>query len=158
MKYEGVTEVEWAQLATWFDSEGTLSFSKWARPSVKSRRRTPMYRPLTCVSNSDDRVFVWLKARFGGYVNTERPQTETRKTSRVWMAPAGDALVEMLRRVIPHLILKQAQAELVIKFYTEALWRKGGHGRCMPEEEIQRREHLYQCTKQLNRKGPPCAV
>jgi len=158
MAFENITEIEWAQLATWLGSEGTLSFSKWARPSIKSRRRTPMYRPLVCVSNSDDRVFSWLKPRFGGYINTERQQTETRKTSRVWIAPSGDNLVEMLRKVIPHLILKQEQAELVTKFYTEALWRKGGHGRCMPEEEIQRREYLYQGTKKLNRKGPPCEL
>lgn len=156
MGFENVTEIEWAQLATWIDSEGTLSFAKWARPSATSRRRTPLYRPLVCVSNSDDRVFAWLILRFGGYTNTERRQTETRKTSRVWIAPAGEAMVEMLRRVIPHLVLKRAQAELVIKFYTEALWRKGGHGRCMPEEEIQRREYLYQGTKQLNRRGPSC--
>ena len=158
MKYEGVTEVEWAQLATWFDSDGFILISK-ERPQPSTGRRTTLYRPIVGVSNTNPLLMDWLEERFGGRTTVERPQSDKHKESLHWLAHMGlrgDKLISLLESVLPYLLLKRRQAELAIEFYQGAVWKNGGSPgeRQTPPQELARREELHQAVKALNRNGP----
>ncbi len=154
MKYEGVTEIEWAQLATWLDSDGSISIQK-SRP--KRPGLASIYRSRVAVSNTNRNVMDWLQTRFGGavYLALRRPK---HKPVLVWRCAATER-VALLKQVLPYLIVKQDRAALAIRYAEDMTWSgKSGKGRrpseIMPMVEQERREALYQQSLQLNRKGP----
>ncbi|KKM03674.1 hypothetical protein LCGC14_1772050 [marine sediment metagenome] len=151
--YEGITEIEWAQLATWLNSDGSISIQK-SRP--KRLGLTPIYRSRVAVSNTNRNVMDWLQTRFGGavYLALRRPG---HKPVLVWRCAAAERLA-LLKQALPYLIVKQDRASLAIRYEEAMTWNgKSEKGRrpsaIMPMVEQERREALYQQSLQLNRKG-----
>ncbi len=149
--YEGISEVEWAQFATWVDSDGCISIGK-SEPRPSARQKTAQYQAKIQVANTDLRIMQWLKERFRGEVGSQRPASGNCKARFYWQSYADD-LVPLLKGILPYLLLKKQQALCVIAFRTEALWKRGGNKQT-PPPELARREVLYQTIKSLNKRGP----
>ena len=159
--YEGITEIEWAQLAAFVDGEGHLAIT-CSRVNLRQTRTSPWYHPRLLVYNSDVRLMHWLQETFGGAWRPYRkkPLKAYYKPSLVWEL-SGTKLLPILRRFRPYLLLKPEQADLVLSFYDHAVWHKGGNysdpaKRRVSEGELARRHALYEESLRLNHRGPPC--
>ena len=154
--YEGITEIEWAQLAAWIDGEGNIGIRR--NTHRRGLHRSFQYFPRVTVYNSNRRLMDWLTPRFGGCVSISLQETSRHKKGYVWELGAA-GLVPVLRRILPYLLLKNEQAALVIDFYEKAVWHKGGNykdsrKRCVSPEELARRHALYEESLRLNHRGP----
>lgn len=99
------------------------------------------------VGNTDKRLVDWLHQNLGGYVRL-RVYELPHKNSYIWQASASD-MVEILEKVLPHLLLKREQANIVIQ-YSKTIRPSG----CSISSRISRLRHkLVKRMSILNRKG-----
>ena len=157
MRYEGVTEVEWAQLATWLDSDGCISILK-SKPVASRHEVNATYHPRIQVYNSALCVMEWLQERFNGTVVNPKRRSHEHKQQRVWTCATADQ-VALLKGALTHFLVKQDRALLLVSYHENMLWtgkaRKGrGRATVMPPEEVSRREALYKRIHVLNQLGP----
>ena len=155
MTFENITEIEWAQLATWLDSDGCIGIRK---SNPDRRAVNPIYHPSVQVYNSASCVMEWLQDRFGGAVNPAKPPNPKHKQQYVWTCFVADH-VTLLKGALLHFLVKRDRALLVIDYHEGMLWngreRKGrSRATTMLPAEVARREALYQQSRKLNQLGP----
>jgi len=154
-----ISEIEWAQLAAFVDGEGHVAIT-CSRVNPRQTRTSLWYHPRMLVYNSDRRLMDWLQEKFGGSWRNYRkkPAKAHYKPSLVWEL-SGTKLLPALRRLRPYFILKAEQADLVLSFYDDAVWHKGGNygdpaKRRISAAELARRHGLYADSLRLNHRGP----
>lgn len=155
MTFENVTEIEWAQLATWLDSDGCISILK-SKPSRSAVNST--YHPRIQVYNSASCVMEWLQNHFNGTVVDTKRHRREHKQPHVWTCSTADH-VALLKGALPYFLVKKDRALLLISYHENMLWdgkaRKGrGRATIMIPDEVARREGLYQQVHVLNQLGP----
>lgn len=138
----------WIALAVLFDAEGCIGLSKV--------HATTQYVPALTVFNTD---IEWLEAwrdRLGrGTVYTRKNlNPERHDESGTWLTKKRPDAIYILKKVIPYLAVKKEQAQLLLAFY-EGRPQKGTH---LGEQELVRRELIYQRLRTLNKKGPSESV
>jgi len=80
-----------------------------------------------------------------------------------WSVRAGD-IPNILEQIIPYLIVKHRQANLLLRFYKECYpspkdgerWRRNDKGRfhnIIDAETREKQEHIYQLMRSFNKKG-----
>ena len=101
-----VTETDWARLSAWIDTRwGSIVTSETA--ARKGTKPQPILA-LTIV-HADPRIICWLKDTFGG-------STAENKKILSWSI-YGDCAAEVIRRVMPTLIVKQGRAEHALAWH-----------------------------------------
>lgn len=138
----------WIALAVLFDAEGCIGLSKV--------HATSQYVPALTVFNTD---IEWLEAwrdRLGrGIVYTRRVQdTEKHEQSGTWLMKKRSDAIYILKRIIPYLAVKKEQAQLLLSFFEDRPQKQTHLG----EQELVRREGIYQRMRTLNKKGPSESV
>lgn len=134
------------------DGEGCISINKYSPPKPSL---SPRYTPLVFVGNTQRPLVEWFLRRFGGTIQT-RPGNARHRDCFIWVLPGprSRAFVGMLR---PYLMLKGAQADVLLDYYAHLVSFKGGSNKRQPRiqpEELARREALYRQIKALNKTGP----
>lgn len=143
------TETEKAYAAGVIDGEGTIGVWRERRAKNSSGYR---YRVAMEVSNTNEKLIDWLQQRFGGFkaiVNAEREGCK-----RLWKWRSTTSVVlEIVKQLLPYLVLKQEQAELVIEFCE--LQRKYDQrpGKRQDGDALREYEALWERGKTLNRRG-----
>ncbi len=117
-------------LAGFFDGEGCVCITKSSRPPFG----THQYILHVSVTQVDPRPLYAFQARFGGHVYT---QGKTRRGMQ-WTITAKRA-VPVLEVLLPHLVVKRADAEIGIAFQA-ALQRNKTHGRTPSAATVAERE------------------
>lgn len=134
------TETELAYLAGIIDGEGTfhIGFSS-------NRWTSRVY-----VVNTDQNLIKWIQNKFGGLIySRDSLKNPTWKTKHEWLLEKTKIL-PMVELILPYLICKKAQAELMIKF------RKTFQNfRDRSEETFTFRSECHKHMKSLNHRGPP---
>lgn len=115
-----------AWFAGFFDGEGTVGIR---RPY---RKGSACWYIDICLPNTFFPALEAIASNLGGAVRARRPQTETRKETRVWGCSAAKAY-QLLRLIEPHLIVKQEQARLAIKVHEFLDTHRYGRWSPMPE-------------------------
>lgn len=144
------------KLAIWFagffDGEGAIMIAKWH----EARYDRTYYALRLDVSNTDLSVLGYIKEKFGGNLGPPRsePLHPNSKPVYHWFTAYKEAYT-ILKRIVPYLVLKQEKANLALKFYEEqkAWLKRPTPVNKLSDEELERREILYQSMKELNRKG-----
>lgn len=115
----------------------------------------PKYEPGITVVNTSKVLMDWLVENIGGsYCKRKNNDTANHKDTYSWKIGPKSFLSE-LKQVIPFLVIKKHQAELIVKFYEEALQTKFGNGKPMCRQEFERREALYQeLRKEIDSRRP----
>lgn len=98
-------------LAGILDGEGCLDISR-SLPS--KNRRNPYHWIRVAVSNTDERLIVWLQRTFGGSISKPSKRIG-RRQSWAWSITGGAAAV-LIREVSPLLIVKSEQADVLLEF------------------------------------------
>lgn len=140
----------WSYVAGIMDTDGSFSLKKENRRSGNSK--SPVYTPTILLSQYDSRAIYYMANNFPGsnliIINAKgtkngfcyRFSVTSRKTA-----------IEFLRRLVPFLILKKDQAQLLLDYCltVKSLCGKG----VMNKKEIQFRDDYYQKIVSLNKYG-----
>jgi hypothetical protein len=117
------TEAELAYFAGILDGEGCLSLDT-LRPS---RAKRVYHNPRLRVANTDEGLILWIQARFPGKVTPVKIRPSGRKQQWMWDL-FGPSVETILVAVLPYLVVKREQAELLIEYRRTMLPRGGRLG------------------------------
>jgi len=139
------TDLENAYFAGILDGEGTIALK---RSHDTLHRKHTHYYPGVMITNTHKGVCDLAKEIYGGCVYERKSWRHTGyKPCFQWLI--GSRMADsFLRLVLPYLIIKKDQAELVLTFY-EGIFT---NGRQPTDEEIKRRDELCERLKELNRR------
>jgi hypothetical protein len=144
-----------AYVAGIVDGEGYIGIAKTKKTgSMRSTR----YAGVLIVGNTSRRLIEELVGAFGVGSVSYRRGGERTKGCFLWAIQSRNAR-DVLARVRPYLVIKRAQAELVIEFVDGFESFKGGRpgkfgGQTVSERELARRSRIYDEIRRLNRVGP----
>lgn len=147
-----MNEVEKAYTAGIIDGEGCLSITLHRT----KRERQILHR--ISVNNTNKALIEWLveKTKLGHLYSYSGVNgyyaTGNRKPPYVWTLCAG-AVRELLPEIMPYLVLKRRQAELMLESLGMRNLKGRGKGRSLSEEENKRRNEIVVELHKLNHRG-----
>ena len=130
-----------AYLAGLLDGEGCFGISLYNRK----------YRPRITMASTNREVLTWVTEHFFGGVHVHHIGSD--KAEDAWEVTLGGNknLIVLLSAIIPFLIIKRANAEVLLKFCKEFPPRPG----CtLSAETLRRKEMYFQVARLLNSRGP----
>jgi hypothetical protein len=146
-------DLELAWIAGFMDGEGTITIKKYARYKGQSIR----YQAYMCICQATEDNESALKAlelvqkNFGGSIYPQSKSKDTNaRSSHQWLVVSSTA-VDCVKQLLPYLVVKRKQAELLIK-YGEGINSKRGAKRLTDEILQQRYDYWYEMRK-LNVRG-----
>jgi hypothetical protein len=80
-----------------------------------------------------------LHKTYGGHLYRRRPQNETQSTSTSWELLTQQGIKDVLKVIMPFLVIKQEQAQLVMWWLENASGRYGGKGHRTQMTEARKR-------------------
>lgn len=148
--------VLWAYLAGLIDGEGSFVIQKTSVEKIakSSRSKTPKYLAYFCIGMVDKEPLDLIKDTIGmGKVYEERVPNR-RSIWRIRFA-GRITLMPFIRQLLPYLIVKKKQAELLLNFCENWVTpdNEGGKRKLVSDEELQRREEAYLKMRKLNAVG-----
>lgn len=149
--------VHWAYLAGLIDGEGSFVIQKQAVEKIakSSRSKTVKYLGYFSIGMVDKEPLDLIRDTIGcGKVYEERV-FDRRSVWRIRFA-GRLKLIPFIQELLPYLIVKKPQAELMLDFLTkwEAPGRKEhGYRALVSDQELQRREEAYQQMRKFNLVG-----
>jgi len=99
-------EIDMAYAAGILDGDGSFSI-------LKDKGK---YYPCIQLSNAFKGMSEWLHGKFGGSLRIKKPQQEHHKVLYVWSVRGLDGCFDVIRRILPHIILKSEQCYLMEDF------------------------------------------
>lgn len=144
------------KLAIWFagffDGEGAIMIAKWH----ETRYNRTYYALRLDVSNTDLSTLEYIKENFGGNISLPHGKLLHANSKPVyhWISAYKEAH-KILKRIAPYLILKQGKVKVALKFCEEqkAWIKRPTPVNKLSDDELEKREMLYQIMKELNHKG-----
>ena len=140
-------ETDLAYMAGIVDGEGCFWIGKIPKKDGDGYV-TEHYRGILKIDNTDKRLLDWIDIVFSGTASARCRSTSSRKFERevfTWTA-TGDRLLDMCELLLPYLVIKKEQCEIMIKFrktYTANL----GSNKLSPEAITARQECLESIRK-----------
>lgn len=149
------TEAELAYFAGILDGEGCLSLDS-LKQRISGGHRV-YHNPCIRVSNTDARLIQWIQARFPGRVAPVKIRALMRKPQWTWSL-YGPTVEAVLVAVVPHLVIKREQAELLIEYRRTMLprgaqrgWKKNAHS--LSDTTLVQRGAVVDRLRLLNKRG-----
>lgn len=142
------TVFDWARLAAFIDGEGTID--------INTSRAHPSFTARIIIGNTNPKLAMWLIKTFGGSVKLLKQSDKYRtrwKDQYIWYAMSTRA-AWCLFNAQPWMLLKDAQAELLMALQTNIDSTKQGRGRTVSSESIELRKRIKDDLHMLNAKGP----
>jgi hypothetical protein len=132
------------------DGEGYIGLTR----RVNRKNSQHNYSQNVNVSNTSMTMLTHLKSVTGiGNIGPEIDHGPGRKLSWVWSLRVQEQAL-FLPVVLPHLVVKQKHAELLLEYFT-TVKPMLGRGHCLPERDIILRMCIFDELADLNRKGRP---
>jgi len=137
---------ELAYFAGVLDGEGSFSIGGSSRSHIHATQIN--------VGNTDLRLLHWIVERFGGNVHVERRHNPAHAKIWRWYSHVGN-LDQMIRAVLPYLVIKREQAELVLAYRKTLANGIAGYRKhpVLPESVKQQRHELQSALHVLNKRG-----
>jgi hypothetical protein len=109
-----------AYTAGFFDGEGCINIARYLQ------RGRPYHTLAVIFTNTNFEVLHWLQRRWGGNVQLHpKPKNPRWRRSAVLWLSAGPAK-PLLTAMLPHLIIKKAEAEIALEFIAARSNGRGG--------------------------------
>ena len=149
-----------AYLAGIVDADGYIGIIKAMRSDYGAGYR---HNPCVKVVGTDQAMPGFFHEEFGGWMSRRDFNHAIWKDAYYWEAKNGAVVLRVLTALQPFLRLKARQAEIVLELLEASLWNnkwhKGTKGRPrLSDDELARREALYQEIRALNHRGKPPAT
>jgi hypothetical protein len=133
------TQSQISYLAGIIDGEGTFYIGRTGKK----------WNSRLLIVNTDKRLIDWLQNNFGGLVYSRKSlKNPTWKTKYEWILEKAKIL-PICEIVIPHLICKKEQADLMIKFRQSFLIKRD-----LSDETFNFRSDCHKHMNFLNHRGP----
>ena len=141
------TKQEWAYIAGIVDGEGCIGLS----PRTKTQSRYYVYLR---IASTNLKILKWLKRKCGvgsiQVANSEHKRPGFKKV--YYYQTVTKKAVMILEKVLPHLIIKEKQAKVVITFQKRSkslgYWNRDA-------SKFKWQETAYKKIRKLNKKGVP---
>ena len=140
-------------LAGIIDGEGSLYIGNFSS-NIKTGK--PYYQTCMQVTNTDEPLIDWLINQFGGLKSTRTPRqhaSNSRRQVYSWIA-TGDRLTHLCELILPFLICKRRQCEILLAMratYKQTYGSKGRQGlQEMPDELRAYRQSLMDEIRSLH--------
>ncbi len=147
-----LSPAEIGYMAAIIDGEGCIGIYRRKRGD----RRSDGHAIRITITNTDRRLIDWIHERFGGVTwtdNRDRQACPERwKPSHIW-ASHNAAACQILTLVLPHLVIKGAQARLALAFREHIEEEKRLAPRRVEPAELQWRREQIARLHRLNRRG-----
>ncbi len=142
------TDTDLAYFAGIIDGEGCFCLHKSGDRAV--------FGADLSVGNTDPRLVHWIQARFGGRILRRQFADKRCKVFYHWRLASRD-LDAVTLAVLPYLVIKRDQAELMLAYRKTIVPRGRGqrnkHVSVMSSDEIQHRRDLVSRMAVLNKRG-----
>lgn len=153
------TQTELAYIAGIVDGEGTISLHGANRKVRKTG--SAFYYPFVQIANTNKELIDWLDNRIpiSHKIYAYKRNPEKQKPSYL-IQIRGSYGVEFCKLVLPYLVCKKRQAEILLEYWEGAAAHnksKRGYWNVnnpMPQEVAELRHKLYSECRKLNAKGP----
>lgn len=149
--------VLWAYLAGLIDGEGSFVIQKTSVEKIakSSRSKTPKYLPYFCIGMVNNEPIHLIQQVIGAGKVYEERVPNRRSIWRIRFA-GRLKLIPFVQELLPYLIVKKPQAELMINFLKN--WempgrQERGYRAKVSDKELQRREEAYLKMRKLNAVG-----
>lgn len=146
----------WAYLAGLIDGEGSFVIQKTDVEKIAkcSKCVSPKYLPYFCIGMVDKTPLDLIQETIGSGKVYEECVPDRRS---IWRIRFGGrvTLIPFIKNLLPYLIVKKKQAELLLDFcenWTSSINENGKRSRISPQE-LQRREEAYLKMRKLNAVG-----
>lgn len=150
-------ETELAYLAGLLDGEGCVGvYCSFSELGTRQKVPRPVYKARLTITNTDRRMLDWVHGRFGGAIISRRAANERSKPVFRWSLQGINRVQALIKAVYPYLIVKQAQADLILRFPANELCNQWTKEKTAETRAAKRA--LYLETKRLNKRGPPDAT
>jgi hypothetical protein len=116
--FQHCTEIDKAYLAGIIDGEGSLGYY-WKRTKLHRQHRT-----MVTITNCDNNLMAWIKAKFGHVQSAFQSRKKGRSMRHVchnWEVWGNQRIRHFLVGILPYLIVKREQAELLLGLYPETV-------------------------------------
>ncbi len=140
-----------AYLAGIVDGEGSISIGNYAVTSIG----TPQFTTYLSVTNTNKAMIDWLVEKFGtkSYARTPRQLSKnSRKPVWLWQI-TGDRLLHICEKIIPYIVAKRKQVEIMIqmrKTFIGRHYKIGQRGPKISEELLEYRKGLARELRSLH--------
>lgn len=148
-----------AYLAGIVDGEGSLCVYR-VNPAKYNRYQTPNYRAVLNISNTRKELVSWLDDNFSNFNSGSKKHKRSifkkNSTHERWIyewVVQGHRLLDICEQLMPYLVLKKRQAELIIEFRKTYTQRSFGSKTPLDPKTIEKREAIRLKMCRLNAKG-----
>lgn len=143
-----LSDLDAAYIAGIVDGEGCVTLSKLTDATMRDGHS---YRPCVMISNTNRVLMQYLTAIVGvGRVNKRKPSSPNSKISYVWVCWSKQA-TSLLYQLLPFLVLKKKQAELLLDFQRKSSQNFGMRG--LPPNIRRYQEKACHQMRRLNKRG-----
>ncbi len=129
-------------LAGFLDADGTIGIYKNLEAD---RRISPYYQLSVSIYNTNRKVLEILREEFGGSIRENRKSGRKKIPLILQFGPVRAE--EILRQILPHLIVKKQQAVIALSLREEIA---ASPGNPLSDETLERREAFYRKIRFLN--------
>lgn len=148
-----------AYLAGIVDGEGSICIYR-VNPAKYNRYQNPAFRGVLNISNTRKELFDWIEKHFGNLNKSKKHRRSIFKKNSTheryiyeWVIQ-GHRVLDLCKQLLPYLVLKKRQAEIMIEFRKTFELQKGyGAHTPLNPEIIALREDMRVEMSQLNAKG-----
>ena len=137
-------------IAGFLDGEGSFCINTGNRKAKRGGKKYPYYKVCVQVTSTQREIMDILQARYGGSYSAAKDQRPQNKPSWHWTVAHQQAR-KVVEEVLPHLILKKAQAQVLMEYFSTILHRSPG--KPLPSDIQRRRDELWGNLRRLNRVG-----
>lgn len=146
-------DLELAWIAGFMDGEGSITIKKYARYKGQSIR----YQAYVCCNQATEdtteamKALLLLQKHFGGSIYKQSKSKDSKvREAHQWLIVSSTA-VDCVKQLLPYLIVKRKQAELLIQ-YGKGINSKRGAKR-LTDEILQTRYNYWYEMRKLNVRG-----
>lgn len=119
----------YSYLAGIIDGEGTIRIGKGG---------TTKYYAAISVGNVNKEVIDLLTKTFGSKTRIEKIRTPSRQSIYRWGTGGNLSVPKIIKSLLPYLIIKKKQAEIVLKFCAKENWRQRLNKACKKCKKIEK--------------------
>jgi len=140
-------------IAGFIDGEGYLSILKLKR---KTARNGYWFQPVIKVSQTQDHSYIlqMIHCQYGGHFNKRRVYKDNSKPTFTLDIKGEEKIRKLLDDILPYLIIKKPQAELILEYYNlGTVMKRNSEGIKKLDELQSKRSVLYKKARMLNKRG-----
>mgnify|MGYP001561094373 CR=1 FL=1 len=134
-------------LAGIIDGEGTIRIGS-SKPTNKINWNTIYYAAIS-VGMTNRKIIEMFVKKFGSKIREEKCVANRKKMYR-WGTSGNFVVPTILKQLLPYLVVKKEQAELVIKYCSKVKTTGFRRNKKLPINQLLWREDFYQKMKKLN--------